>query len=273
MIRLGLLSLMLVSSPAVAHDFWLEPLRFQAAPQSDFPVTLQIGHGQFRQRWGNGLERILLLKDFGPTGDRDLRGDFHIGGKADIVTRFTGDGVHALALQTAYAQSELPAIRFNDYLKAEGLATIIAARSRAGATAQSGRERYSRRAKALVQVGASTATNARLATKALGMKLEIVADRNPYALGPDRMLPVHVLYKGQRLAGATVMLTSLEFDAKPLSQAVTNAQGQATFRVPPVGEWLLNVLWSEPVRNDPKADFDTTFSSLTFGYDPGKRPL
>lgn len=270
--RLGIISLVLFSSPAAAHDFWLQPVRFQAARQSEIPVTLQIGHGQFRQRWGIGLERILLLKDFGPTGTRDLRGDFRTVGDADMVTRFTADGVHALVLQTAYAQSELPAIRFNDYIKAEGLSAIIAARARSRATGQSGRERYSRRAKALVQVGSSTAANARLATQALGMKLEIVADRNPYALGPDRMLPVHVLYKGQRLAGATVMLTSLEFDDKPISQAITDARGQAVFRVPPVGDWLLNVLWSEPVLNDPKADFDTTFSSLTFGYDPGKRP-
>ncbi len=44
----------------------------------------------------------------------------------------------------------------------------------------------------------------------------------------------------------------------------------ATLRVPPVGEWLVNVIWSEPVTGDPKADFDTTFSSLTFGFNPHK---
>lgn len=273
MIRFAVISLLLAASPSSAHDFWLEPVRFQTVPQTDFAVTMQIGHGEFRQRWGNGLERILLLKDFGPNGSRDIRADFRMGGNADIITRFTTEGVHALVLQTAYAQSELPAIRFNDYLKAEGLAVILTARANTGTNGQSGRERYSRRAKALIQVGTATAANSRLATKALGMKLEIVADRNPYALGPDRMLPVHVIYKGQRLAGATVMLTSLEFDAKPIAQTVTDARGQAAFRVPPVGEWLLNVLWSEPIRNDPRADFDTTFSSLTFGYDPGKRTL
>lgn len=68
-------------------------------------------------------------------------------------------------------------------------------------------------------------------------------------------------------------MTNLDADEKPFATAVTNQAGHARFRVPASGQWLLNVVWSEPVRGDAKVDFDTTFSSLTFGYDAGKRPL
>ncbi len=117
-----------------------------------------------------------------------------------------------------------------------------------------------------------TPANQALATRPIGLKLEIVPERNPYALGPTRILPVRVLYKGRRLANATVKLTSLEFDARPVATLVSDASGRARFRVPAAGDWLLNVVWAEPISGDPKADFDTTFSSLTFGYDQGKPP-
>ncbi len=174
-------------------------------------------------------------------------------------------------MQTSYSFSELPSIRFNDYAKEEGLALAIAQRRRTGKSGAPGFERYSRRAKAIVQVGAHTPASQSAVTRPIGLKLEIVPARNPYALGASRMLPVHVLYKGRRLANATVKLTSLEYDAKPVAVAITNRSGRASFRIPPTGSWLLNVVWAEPVAGDKRVDFDTTFSSLTFGYGVGSR--
>jgi len=260
------LCLMLVANPAVAHDFWIQPLRFNAPPGASLPATFQVGHGIDRQRWGLGADRVVMLADFFNGTRRDRRGDLRSSGSADFVTRFESPGLHVLGMQSTYSFSDLPAVRFNDYAKEEGLALVLATRRRAGQTGRPGRERYSRRAKALVQVGRSTAANQAFATRPIGLKLEIVTDRNPYALGPSRSLPVHVLYKGQRLANATVKLRSLEADERPMAVAVTDRSGRATFRVPATGSWLLNVVWGEPVKGDSKVDFDTTFSSLTFGY-------
>lgn len=260
------LALMLVATPVVAHDFWIQPLRFRAAPGAPLPVTFQVGHGVDRQRWGLGADRIPMLADFFNGTRRDRRGDLRSAGPADLVTRFDSPGLHVLAMQSTYAFSDLPAIRFNDYAKEEGLASVLAIRRRAGQTDRPGRERYSRRAKALIQVGQPTAANQASATRPIGLKLEIVPDRNPYALGSSRRLPVHVLYNGRRLANATVKLRSLESDERPMAVVVTDRAGRANFRVPASGGWLLNVVWAEPVKGDPKVDFDTTFSSLTFGY-------
>lgn len=265
------LALLLIATPVAAHDFWLQPNRFNIAPAAPLAVTFQVGHGAARQRWGLGVERIVVLADFFAGSRSDRKADLRTDAAADMVTIFTKPGLHVLALQSDYATSELPAIRFNDYAKAEGLVTALTARARAGTTDTPGREKYSRRAKALIQVGKMTPANQALATRPIGLRLEIVPDLNPYALGASRRLPVHVLFEGRRLANATVKLTSLEFDAKPIAVAVTDKAGRASFQVPPVGEWLLNVIWTKPVLADPKVDFDTTFSSLTFGYDPGQR--
>ncbi|MEO6248154.1 MAG: DUF4198 domain-containing protein [Sphingomicrobium sp.] len=270
-IKIALMAATLLATPATAHDFWVQPERYQVAVGQPLSATFQVGHGQFRQRWGNDISRIPLIVDFSASGRVDQRAAVRAGGDEDFVTTLTGPGIHVIAMQTTSALSNLPALRFNDYAKAEGLAAVIATRNQLGQNSLPGRERYSRRAKALVQVGAQTKSNSAFATRPLGMKLEIVPLLNPYILGASRRLPVAVLYKNRPLANATVMLTNLAFDARPLQTVVTDARGRGTFTVPPVGDWLLNVLWSEPINGDSQADFDTTFSSLTFGYNPANR--
>ena len=258
--------LIAAAGPLVAHDFWLQPQRFQVDLGVSLPVTFQVGHGANRQRWGNGSDRIIMISNIFKGKRVDQRSRLRDDGPADLVTSFAAPGLHLLTMQTTYSYSDLPAIRFNDFAKEEGLAPAIAERKRTRTSDKPGRERYSRRAKALIQVGSQAGTDQSLATRAIGLKLEIVPERNPYALGTSRSLPVHVIYRGRRLANATVKFTNLAFDAKPLAVVVTDKAGRATFNVPAAGEYLLNVIWTEPVTGDPKAEFDTTFSSLTFGY-------
>lgn len=259
------LSVLLTATPSIAHDVWMQPQSYQVDPGQPIPVAFLIGHGPFRDRWSNNAG-IELLVDRTSSGSRDIHGDLLSSGPLDMVTRFTKPGLHVLGMQSSYAYSELPSIRFNDYAKAEGLTPVLAARTAQKTMNDTGRERYSRRAKAIIRVGRATPTDQALATRPIGLKLEIVPERNPYALGPSRTLPVHVLYNGKALASATIMLTDLANDAKPLATAITDRAGRASFQVPAKGNFLLNVLWSEAVQGNPKFDFDTTFSSLTFGY-------
>ena len=254
-----------IAAPAAAHDFWIQPARFQVQPGVALPVTFQVGHGKARERWSNN-DRILVLGDFFNGSRRDQRSGLRSGGSADLVTSFPTPGLHILGMQTNHAISELPAIRFNDYAREEGLVPILTARRRVGKLGAPGREQYSRRAKALIQVGRPTLDSHKMATRPIGLKLEIVPERSPYTLDSSRILPVHVLYNGRRLPNATVKLTNLAADERPVAVMITDRAGRARFRIPAGGNWLLNVVWSSPVTGNPKVDFDTTFSSLTFGY-------
>ncbi|MEO7411170.1 MAG: DUF4198 domain-containing protein [Sphingomicrobium sp.] len=270
-IRHAALSLAMFAAPGIAHDFWLQPFRYQVAPGAPFAATFQVGHAAARQRWGNDIRRIEVFAEFRNGRRSDRRAALRNGGPADVVMTFPDAGLRVLAMQTSYSFSNLPAIRFNDYAREEGLAAVLAHRQRTGKGNAAGLERYSRRAKTLVQVGKPSSTDSTWATRPVGLKLEIVPRRNPYALGASRLLPVDVLYNGRPLANAKVKLTSLEADEKPFAIALTDRAGRASFRIPQTGNWLLNVVWAEPVRGIKNADFDTTFSSLTFGY-PAKRP-
>ena len=256
---------------ASAHDFWVQPLKFWIAPNTAVMTTLQVGHGEFRERWGADASRVIRFNDIGPGGViTDHRKELQVGTMAqDHLIAFGAAGAHVVVLQTSYAESTLPGLRFNDYLKQEGLTPALELRARTKTEDQPGREIYSRRAKALVQVGPASDKPQPWVTSPVGLNLEIVPEINPYALGAGVDLPIYVLWNGKRLPRATVMLNNLAFDGRPLETFVTDANGRAVFRIPRTGSWQLNVLWTQPLKGNPKADYDTTFSSLTLGFPLG----
>lgn len=257
---------MATAAAALAHDVWIQPRQFWIQPGGTAATEVWVGHGSFRDRWGVANDRVLLLRSFGPGGAIDHRPELRPGSLAGITLfGFPNAGTQLLAMESSHALSDLPSIRYTDYAKSEGLTLPLAARVKAGTTDRNGRETYSRRAKALIQVGPPSVRSPDV-TKPVGLTLEIVPEANPYTLAADAALPVRVLFNGRPLPGATVKLNNLAHDDKPVAVRLTDAAGRARFAFPRAGDWQLNVIWSVPVAGNPDADFDTTFSSLTFGF-------
>jgi uncharacterized GH25 family protein len=267
--KLPLLLLALAGS-ASAHDLWVQPGAFWIAKAGTVPVSILVGHGKDKENWGIRGDRIVTLKSIAPDGGvTDFKPLIRAGRAAPAIPLpFAKVGTHVVAMQSNHASSELAAAKFNDFLKEEGLTPAIEHRQRTGANGKMGRELYSRRAKALVQVGKADPRAKSAATDRMGMTLEIVPERNPYTLAPAQKLPLLVLYEGKPLAGALVKLTRLEADAKPMAMQRTDASGRAAFAFPRKGKWQANVVWTKPIEGNPKADYETVFSSLAFGY-PG----
>jgi uncharacterized GH25 family protein len=260
------------ATAAAAHDFWVQPTRFWTAPNAVVPTSLQVGHGKDRVRWDSDIRRITAFRSLGPDGVKDHMAELRVSAmEQDHPVKFGPAGAYILYLTTDHAQSELPSLRFNDYAKTEGLTLALAQRDRTASSDKPGRELYTRRAKVFVQVGPASAAPDPKMTKPVGLSLEIVPEVNPYAPNPGASLPVRILFEGKPLAGATVKLNNLDFDFRPIETHLSDAAGRAVFNMPKAGVWQLNVIWSKPIK-DRKADFETTFSSLTFGFPPGQRP-
>ncbi len=256
---------LLSAGGAGAHDFWLQPRSFNPAVAQPDPITIEVGHGPFRSRWSGALDRVVLFSSLTSGGRVDLKGALRPTPEQDATLSFPAPGTQMLLFESTAALSNLPSIRYNDYAKVEGLTPALAYRAKVGQTAANGRESYSRRCKALINVGAGGKPNPWV-TKPVGFTLEIVPAVDPYELGAGQLLPVQVLYRGAPLRGALVKLTNLEFDVRPVSTHLTDSAGRASFQVPRTGDWLLNVIWTRPIKGNADADFETTFSSLTFGY-------
>ena len=146
-LRVALLLGLLVYSRAsliIAHDFWLQPGKYWISPDALTPMTLQVGHGPFRQRSPIPVRRITRFQAIAPKGTVvDLREQLRLGEAAeDGDFRFTTPGAYILVLQTDdRAQTHLPSIRFNDYLKSEGLTPALKQRARLNQMDRDGSER------------------------------------------------------------------------------------------------------------------------------------
>jgi hypothetical protein len=80
---------------------------------------------------------------------------------------------------------ELAADKFNQYLKEEGLDTILALRARRKETGVRAHELFSRCAKSLVFSGSSSEAQG---DRSLGFTLELLAERDPYTISPGEDL-------------------------------------------------------------------------------------
>jgi uncharacterized GH25 family protein len=134
-----------------------------------------------------------------------------------------------------------------------------------------GSENYSRGAKSVVRVGPPGTGSQEQVIKPLGLPLEIVPEQSPYAEPRPAIFPVRVIYEGRPLAGALVKLTNLEHDDAPLEMHFTDREGRTRFTMPKGGSWLLNVIWTKPLAKSRDTDFETIFSSLSFGF-PSSSP-
>lgn len=261
---LAALAALCAAPSAWAHDFWLQPSHFRPPPGGDVEALMYVGHGPDREIWNVPAERVLSLQTIGASGRSDMRTAIGgpIAGRAHF--RFATPGAHVIALVSNDATSILPAARFQAYAEDAGLTEVLRHRARTHAQARDGRELYSRRAKAIVQVGAARPGADAFVTTPIGHTLEIVPERNPYALRIGEQLPVRVYYLGAPLAGARITMTDLANDAQPVGARRTDRNGRAAFPLRS-GRWMLNVVWSRPIEGDARADYQTIFSSLTFG--------
>lgn len=254
---------------AVAHDFWVQPAEYWISADALTSMTLQVGHGPFRQRSPIAARRIIRFEAFDPSSAAvDLRKQLQLGqADADGAFLLKNPGAYVLVLQTDdKAQTHLPAIRFNDYLKVEGLTPALEQRARLHRTDADGSERYSRCAKSIVQVGPADARSQGQVSKPVGLPLEIIPEANPYGVQRSSSLPIRVTYADHPLAGALVKLTNLKDDASPFEVHITDQEGRASFTMPTSGAWLLNVIWTKALPPSDEADFETVFSSLSFGF-------
>jgi len=254
-----------LAAPLSAHDFWIDLPSHRATSGAPIQLRLSIGDVGAVEPWETLWRKIVSLRAYGPGGVTDQQGGIMPTTKADpggALIALTGAGTHVVAFESYQSESDLPAAEFNDYAVHEGLTPALEKRKADGTSETRGRELYSRRAKALVQIGDRPTDDA---IRPIGQTLEIVPERNPYALAAGDPLPVRVYYRGAPLVGASVTMERLDAAPAPRKPQRTDMDGRTRFAFEKKGRWKVNVVWTQPI-NHPRADYDTIFSSLTFGY-------
>lgn len=241
-----------------AHDMWIEPLTFSPKAGEIVGVRLRVGQDLL----GDPLPRnSALFNQFfieDATGRKPLVG--REGANPAGFLRVAAPGLLVIGYRSNPSAVELDAEKFNQYLKEEGLDAIVALRARRNQTGATAHEMFSRCAKSLLLSGASAGTQN---DRPLGFTLELVAERNPYALRAGEDLPVRLTYENRPLAGTLVVAMNRLNPSEKLS-ARTGKDGRVRFRLRQGGMWLIKAVHMEQAPAGANAEWTSYWASLTF---------
>ncbi|HJQ97219.1 MAG TPA: DUF4198 domain-containing protein [Candidatus Polarisedimenticolaceae bacterium] len=252
-LRRLLVLLLAASGPARAHEFWIEPSRYEPSPGELVKLRLLVGQDLV----GEGVPRNDVWIE---------RFDMVSGGTTSHVVGLDGSDPagllrpeHGGPVVVAYASLpsyiEIDPEKFEAYLASEGLDAARKAREKEGARGKRGRERFSRCAKTLLWVGGRGDL---AGTAPVGLALEIVPES-----ASGSTMTFRVLDHGKPLRGVLVKARDGGSARDPL-QGRTDGNGRIALTLPRPGSWMINAVHMVPVRDDPRADWESFWASLTF---------
>lgn len=247
-------------TPALGHDFWIEPDTFR--PPTGATVALQLRVGEHFK--GDSL--IYLPELF----ERFVYVDPTKG--EHVVTGLPGDdpagkigvtepGVTVVGYRSRHASVAFATLaEFENYLTKEGLDRISALRKKLRKPDANIREIYSRAAKSLILTGDG---RDRGADRALGFRIELIAEKNPYVLAAGQTLPVRLLYENKPLAGALIVAFNKNAPMEKLKMR-SDKNGRVKFVLPRAGTWLVTAVHMIPTPATAHAHWESFWASLTF---------
>jgi uncharacterized GH25 family protein len=256
--RILLTAVSFAGAPLFAHDFWLEPSTFSPQAGQIVGVRLRVGQNLLGDPVPRdpALVNRFIFED--AAGQKPLIG--RDGADPAGLLRVAGHGLLVIGYLSNPSRVELPAEKFNQYLKEEGLDAVAALRARRNQTGAAAHELFLRCAKSLVLSGPA---NRAQSDRQLGLTLELVAERNPYTIAAGEDLPVRLTYENVPLAGALVTAIN-RLNPSEKQTARTGADGRVRLRLRQGGMWLIKAVHMIAAPAGSNADWKSFWASLTF---------
>lgn len=257
-------ALLLATVPATAHEFWLEPDDFTPSRGADIVVNHNYGQ-HFK---GDGLPFVSEWHKryfvFDGRRNRPITG--FDGDLPAVTTRFLKPGLKILAFDgTPEMQNFEEWVQFENFLGEAGLSHIAERHLKQGKPKENITERFARKAKLLLGVGAEDG-EARGRDRPLGLRLELVAGRNPYTLKAGAVLPVRLLFDGEPVGNATIHAFNKQDPENP-AEVVTDERGNARIALPVAGPYMLSAIHIFEALPTENADWSSVWTSLTFAIE------
>lgn len=261
----------LLPVPGLAHDFWLQPQRFDPAAGEHVAVGVLIGHAGEREPYARNPRHILEFACV--AGDRRVPIVGRPGGVPAGSFEVPAEGPFTLLYRSRATRLEMQAEKFESYLREAGLEHAIETRERLGESDRPGVESYSRAAKVLGRTRGRTEGPWLDTPVGLDLELHVEGDlgsalRLESGSGPLRL---RATWLGEAAAGLRIELEPLEGRATDLEpraldelRGTTDETGRIRFELPAEGTWKATTVRMERAPKDADHHWRSVFGSLVF---------
>ncbi|HEY9005952.1 MAG TPA: DUF4198 domain-containing protein [Ohtaekwangia sp.] len=250
-------------SVVIAHEFWLQPLKFIYSVGEKVKINFVAGVNFIGEPLNLKRNQVESLTHYHAATVTDLKATLAEGTKDHLEFVLPEEGTHLLVMESVRTVYEQDAEKFNAELKEYGLDDVIAAREKAGAQNKPTRELYAQLTKVLVQAGAKRDDTYK---KVVGFPIEIVPERNSYSLKAGDNMRFKILWNKKPLFGVRAKVWNRKEGLTTLQNIYTEQDGTIQTPISNKGTWMVSVVYTVPSK-DAQADWVSYRCNLVFGVE------
>lgn len=253
----------LMAAPAMAHEFWIEPIEYQVEVDTSLEADIVNGQEFAGVKLAYLPQRFVNFVLF--AGDDSARVDGRPGDRPALQQDPVAEGLNIAAYQANNATVDYENWeKFQNFVNHKDFGDVLSLHEARGLSLNGFKEVYSRHAKALFGVGNSEGSDRRV-----GLETEIVALTNPYTDDLSDGMRVQVFYRNDVRANTQVEIFEKAPDSRvAISLYRTDDDGIAVFPVKPGHEYMVDaVVLREPsaqLAERSGAVWETLWANLTF---------
>ena len=264
--------LTIISLAVIAHEFWLKPQQYHFKKDETASIKFNIGESFAGENWAGNNSKINQLIHYTPANKQVNIAGLVGNNKGDsIQLKLEEEGTHMVIYNSKNSFINLAPAKFNPYLKEDGLNDIASYRKLHNQQNSNGKEYYQRSVKTILQVG-DVITNYCLQPTSL--PLDIIPSENVYNLGyqsKNSTIQFTVLFNKKPLVNKLVKVWHKISNQKTeLIDLRTDNLGKISPKITLSGSWMVSCVHMERNTMDTIADWQSYWSSITFGYNKGE---
>jgi uncharacterized GH25 family protein len=226
---------LVLMSQTTAHEFWLEPVKFQIKVGENLQVHEKVGQdfkGNQYVYLSSAYESLNITQ-----GDKTRSVTSKLGDLPAINEAVEGEGLVILSAETTPSDVTYEKWdKFSSFIKSKGLDWVLIKHKERKLPEKNFVESYRRFAKTLVKVGKGEGND-----RALGLGFEWVIETNPYTT-KSGAIEAQLLWKGKPHAQAHVSVFNKVAGEVIKTELMTDAEGRVEVTRAKGGMFLINAV-------------------------------
>lgn len=259
-----LLILILIFLDVSGHEFWIQPDKFIYKRGETVNLKFLVGEHFSGENWSGDKNKVNNMSlFFGEVSDTSLGDNLSTRNGDSLQLALLDEGTIMVTCNTSNSFIELEGPAFNQYLLDEGISEALEYRQQNGDTLKKGSEYYQRSVKTLFQVGEDYSNTYKQKTN---LPVDIIPKDNPYKVAKDGDFKIKILFMGEKLKNAKVKVWHRLKNKINEQDYTTDEDGELKIFLSTEGEWMVSCVKMTRLQNDPKAEWQSYWGSLTWGY-------